>query len=508
MSRPRMSDLIHISEPRLEFGHGQVLEDPRDGLTMFGPLDEASGYGLRAAAIGPRTILDRFTRWAEKVQGPVGLGRGDRARPPFPGFQATFHVPWTVDRMHQLAIDPDALSQAIRIPDPHQRVYAAAGIYADPILEFLRTEDSPVDLWFIVEPDDVYRFCRPKSRVPTGEQSKGVPSMARSLARRVAAAPSLFVELNRDAIPYQYEPHFHNQLKGRLLGHAAPIQIVRESTIAFREVLKSSGQPLRDLTKMESAIAWNLCTTAYYKTGGRPWKLATIRDGVCYLGMVFKVDDREGQPNHACCAAKLFLDSGDGIVFRGALGPWYSPETREYHIDEPAAHELMTIALEAYRDKRGGLPKEVFIHGKARFNDIEWRGFERAAGQDVKLVGVRIKDDPTLRLYREDENTVLRGLAYVRDERTAYLWSRGFVPRLQTYAGREVPVPLVVDVCKGTANIQVVLADILALTKINYNACIFADGTPVTLRFADAVGEILTAVPLSGPVPLSFKYYI
>lgn len=503
-----MPDLVYLEEPTLQFGHGQALEDPRDGLTLFGPLDKASGYGLRAGVIGPRAALDRFMRWAHQIQGPVGIGREDRARPSFPGFQTTFRVPWDVSRMHCIEIDADTLSHAIRLPEAHQRVYTAAGIYADPIQSYWQTEDAPIDIWFVVEPDDVYRFCRPKSRIPAQQQSLGSIKMSPKLARRFTATPSLFQELNQDAVPYQYEPHFHNQLKGRLLGCPAPIQIIRESTISFRDVLKRSGHPLRDLTKMESAVAWNLTTTAFYKTGGRPWKLATIRDGVCYLGMVFKVDDRRGERNFACCAANLFLDSGDGIVFRGALGPWYSPETREYHLDEPAARDLVTLALRHYREKRGALPKEIFIHGRARFDDVEWRGFQSAVGRDVNLVGVRIKRDTTLRLYRADCNTVLRGLAYVRDERTAYLWTRGFVPRLQTYPGLEVPVPLIVDICRGTADMKVVLADILALTKLNYNSCTFGDATPVTLRFADAVGEILTAVPLTGTAPLPFKYYI
>jgi hypothetical protein len=43
-----------------------------------------------------------------------------------------------------------------------------------------------------------------------------------------------------------------------------------------------------------------------------------------------------------------------------------------------------------------------------------------------------------------------------------------------------------------------VLRDIMALTKLNYNACKFGGGSPVTLRFADAVGEILTAGPDQG----------
>lgn len=30
--------LIHIPEPKLTFGYNQKLSDPRDGITLFGPL--------------------------------------------------------------------------------------------------------------------------------------------------------------------------------------------------------------------------------------------------------------------------------------------------------------------------------------------------------------------------------------------------------------------------------------------------------------------------------------
>ncbi len=53
-----------------------------------------------------------------------------------------------------------------------------------------------------------------------------------------------------------------------------------------------------------------------------------------------------------------------------------------------------------------------------------------------------------------------------------------------------------------------VLSDVLRRTKLNFNACIYADGLPVTLRFADAVGEILTASPLESIPPLPFRHYI
>lgn len=503
-----MYKLLRIPEPSLEFGHGQTLEDPRDGLTLFGPLDAAPQYGVRAGVIGTASGISRFERWAQQIQKPVGLSQDEKARPPFPGFEATFHTSWNVDRISKIQVDSDELRNALRIGEAHQRVHKVVSLYAEPILEFRRAEEEPVDLWFVIIPEEVYKLCRPKSHVRKNESVKVEGEMSPRFARRVAASPSLFDELNQDAIPYQYEPDFRHQLKGRLLGSRVATQVIREPKIAFREFRNKSGHLAQDLSRMESAIAWNLTTSAFYKTGGRPWKLAAIREGVCYLGLVFKLDDRGQRRNWACCAAKMFLDSGDGIVFRGALGPWYSTETKEFHLSEQAAMNLMKTALAEYKVKRGSLPQEVFIHGKVRFGSDEWRGFQVAAGREVKLVGVRIREDATLRLFKADRNTVLRGLAFVRDQRTAYLWTRGFVPRIQTYAGREVPVPLMVDICRGEADMEVVLHDIMALTKLNYNTCIFADGIPVTLRFADAVGEILTAGPLEGVPPLPFKYYI
>jgi hypothetical protein len=292
------------------------------------------------------------------------------------------------------------------------------------------------------------------------------------------------------------------------LEHKTPTQIIRESTIAHREFLDRFGNPTRKLGNSQSEIAWNLSTATFYKAGGRPWKLGAIRRGVCYIGLAFKVDEKSPDPRSACCAAQMFLDSGDGVVFKGAVGPWYNPKRGEFHLSREAAREVVAMAIESYVARVGQPPAELFLHGKVRFNDQEWRGFIEGTGSKTRLVGVRIREDSDLKLYRGGEYPVLRGLAHVRDERTAYLWTKGFVPRLQTYPGREVPWPLLIDVCRGEADITVVLGDIMALTKLNYNSCSFADGLPVTLRFADAVGEILTAGPLGTIPPLAFKHYI
>ena len=66
-----------------------------------------------------------------------------------------------------------------------------------------------------------------------------------------------------------------------------------------------------------------------------------------------------------------------------------------------------------------------------------------------------------------------------------------------------------VEVNRGDADLKTVMTDVLALTKLNYNACDYASGLPVTLKFADRVGEILTASPrgMQAP-PLPFRFYI
>jgi hypothetical protein len=58
------------------------------------------------------------------------------------------------------------------------------------------------------------------------------------------------------------------------------------------------------------------------------------------------------------------------------------------------------------------------------------------------------------------------------------LWTVGYVPKTESALSLEVPNPLFIDINKGQANIEQELNDILALTQLNFNACIYADGEP------------------------------
>jgi hypothetical protein len=152
-------------------------------------------------------------------------------------------------------------------------------------------------------------------------------------AKSILKHGSMFVEEMEAAAIYEYELNFHNQLKARLLDTGEVIQVVRETTLTpedFEEGVRRSLQH-------PASVAWNLSTTSFYKSGGRPWWIAEIRDGVCYVGLVFKRIDSAKDTNNACCGAQMFLSTGEGVVFKGAVGPWYSETDDSNHLSKDKA---------------------------------------------------------------------------------------------------------------------------------------------------------------------------
>ena len=116
-----------------------------------------------------------------------------------------------------------------------------------------------------------------------------------------------------------------------------------------------------------------------------------------------------------------------------------------------------------------------------------------------------------MKLFRDGDYPCIRGTAVVLGERDAFLWTSGYTPRLDTYMGPETPNPISVTILRSTGDIPsiaVVLSDILKLTKINYNSAAFADSLPVTVRFADKVGDVLVMGSAQDAERQPFKFYI
>ena len=507
MNSNKVPSVVVLDEPPLEFGYGQRVASPHDGLSLFGPFEQ-NGPGHPQSpsyiVLGASEGIRLFENWSQAMSLPTAEPVREKKNthllwPPFPGYEAALASKWSDRPAKAFAIDREALLTASRKKDPHERCFAVVDLYLEA-LERRKKLDTVVSVAVCVVPEEVHTNCRTQSRVAS-PSDEGITAHEKDSRRR--GQGDLFTEFNRDQ--YFMSPDFRRQLKARSMAHKIPIQIIRESTLRL-----SSEAPFgeRRLTPLSDRM-WNLSTALYYKCGGKPWRLATARDGVCYIGLAFRRSEED--TTTACCAAQMFLDSGDGVVFLGEFGPWYSPKDHQFHLTRTAARNLLKGVLQTYQDLEGKPLREVFLHSRSTITAEEFAGYTEACPPGVKLVGIRVrKDRDGPRLFRDGSMPVLRGTLVRLGERTGYLFGAGFKPRIGTYDGWEIPLPLRIDIEHGEAVIDQVAADILGLTKLNYNACRLGESEPVTVGFSDAVGEILISnprIPADTRQP-SFRFYI
>lgn len=553
--------VARLQEPKVAVGFGQTTDYPKEGLLLFGPAEfSRNPKHVRAGVIGTPEGVELFRSWSEQFNRFQADPQGGKNSISFPGFEAVFGARWEVRPAHAIALSRTDLLNAILLHDRHLAIFKSTGMYVEQIVKSVQQDDIDVDIWFVVIPDEIYQYGRPASRVPRSIAIATPNAMGRRAASKfLGAFPSLFPEDNNEALIYQHHLDFHHQLKARLLGLRAVTQVLRESSLATvmttaethsRKLVLSGetegptadddeaavealdtdlyprgaeSQPMSEADDLgryaptyrqmqdRASFAWNLSTTTFFKAGGRPWHVADARPGVCYIGLIFRKDPND-RSRQSCCGAQMFLQGSEGLVFKGAMGPWYSPDTGQFHISRTEAKRLVGTVLKSYSDEHPTPPRELFIHGRTRLNDEEWQGFSDAVDQTrTRLTSVRITRTNEFKLYSGGDHAVRRGTAMRLSNRVGLLWTSGYVDRLGTYPGRETPNPLRIEIVRDTerqASIDTVMKDIFMLTKMNFNSCIYGDGVPVTMRFADAIGDVLMAAKDKSVPPLPFRYYI
>jgi len=513
---------FYFDEPLLSFGGGQTAEDPRDGLALFGPSERRARVADHVVIGTPRGV-DLWHQWARALNGPAACVEVARQRPwpPYPGFDVAFGSPWP-DPVKSYSIDSDALDIAARKSDRYERAYSVANLFLQPVAQISRLDSKP-GLVICIVPDTVHDNCKPQSTVDAEERSDEQKSaeqksfLKSALKDRATGQTRMFDDEQSDLgaqnlEQYGLSPDFRRQLKARMMPSELPVQIIRESTLDITEKVRNGEKGTNPL----SDRLWNFGTAVYYKLGAKPWKTPWARDGVCYVGLAYRKADKR---RTACCAAQMFLDSGDGIVFVGEFGPWYSEETKEFHLPGKDAEKLLRGTLDTYRKQDGRPLREVFLHARSGINPEEYEAFRRACPDDVNLVAIRVRQDRSgPRLFRYDDHPnvarrgmhpVLRGIFWQRTKRHGFLFTTGFKPRIGTYDGWEIPVPLSITVQHGDADLVQVAKDIYGLTKLNYNACRLGESQPITVKYSDRLGEVLLANPELPPSAWrhNFKYY-
>jgi hypothetical protein len=516
MEFPKLEPKIeYIDEPNLEFGHKQLSDNPKDGLFLYGPYNNSRLSEISVGVIGSQKGVEYFKEWVTTLDACISLpppGKRDKQNrlhlASFPGIKEAFNISIDLSRVVSKFINVESIERFTKTENQHEAVSKVVDLFIKEIEHHHNNEEKRIDVWVFVLPEIIFERCKPLSKRSGLELTKGDFTKKQKIKTDLPLFQDVIDQTDENI--FDDVPDFHRQVKARLLKLGYPSQLIRETTIAPQQFLNAVGKPKRRLQD-PSSVAWNLTTGLYYKTQAEPpWKLASVRPGVCYIGLVFKMIPND-KLQHACCAAQMFLNEGDAVVFRGANGPWKTGEY-DFHLKAREAKELVSKVLNTFIEKNGIPPKEFFIHGGTNFNDEEWNAFAESAPEGTNLVGVRIKTtNGDSKLFRNGDYPVLRGTALIIDESNAYLWTTGFAPRIDTYIGPETPNPLMITILKHTGekpDIRNVLSDILGLTKINYNACNYNDGLPVTIRFANKVGEVLVMGSARNAEKQPLKFYI
>ena len=364
----KSSEIRYIEEPNLGFGHGQTCDHPKDGLYLYGPHSAPDRLvTINVGVIGTENGLSYFDTKLTEIEGFVAVpppGPRDKEYrvqlSHFPGVSEAFGIRIDRGTLVRRKIDEKQIDEATRNLNHHEAVRKAVDLYVSEIECHEDNEELNIDVWILVLPELIFDRCRSKSK------RTGLPLIKGDFGKRQnkpADLPLLgsVVDLSGEEV-FEDIPDFHRQVKARLLKVGKTSQIIRETTLAPEQFLNKAGYPARGLQD-RATLAWNLSTGIYYKTHPEPpWKLISARVGVCYMGLVFKLLPNHPQ-HHVCCAAQMFLNEGDGLVFRGANGP-YQTRKNEFHLTADAAKDLLNKVISTFRHKHGTPPKELFIHGR------------------------------------------------------------------------------------------------------------------------------------------------
>lgn len=488
-----------LEEPELEFGNGGRDVDIRRGLEVFGPLDAPidGARRIRVGIVGTNETVDRLRRWLERCSGGIEAkqSRQPNLFPMFPGFGAA--SPFRVEL--EIADSLCKILSPREVRELTERSHYAALIGAVELLaKEIRslTEDHRPDVVLVAVPQELVGLDESEDAAQETD---------------VLEAPDLTLSApaqERDEVAYGSDLDLHHMLKAEVMKFGQPIQVLLPDTYNPQAKTRA-GKGGKGRLQDEATRAWNVLTALYYKANHRPWRIprnpADLK--TCFVGVNFyRSLDRT---NLMTSMAQVYDERGEGVIVRGKPVE-LAKDDRIPHLSEQDASDLVSHALQEYRNHHKHFPARLVMHKSSKYNEAEMRGFNSAIdSQQLDAADFLVVGAARTRLFRDGIYPPLRGTLLSLDRRHHVLYTRGSVPYYATYPGMYVPRALKFQIASGDTSSRRLAEEILALTKLNWNNTQFDGGEPITMRVARQVGKVLKYVPTQGGVVLPrYSFYM
>lgn len=493
-----------IPEPLLTFGGKHHHVDQKTGLSLYGPYHLVGQSGptlsnVKIGIVGPASMIADAEAWLQSSRGMLtNDGSQPFLYPHFPGMNRTgpFQCELVLGEPWRESIKDSAFRSATTKPEFEARVKSVVQLYIKSI-EILAGREPRPDIVLCCIPQEVIDTCTVQNKRPSLSKLKRA-----SLRRRDRNQIGLF-----EGAGTENEEWGHQNLRRGLKAEA--MQLGMPTQLVWPRTLKLTSEGGANRTQDIATRAWNFFTALYHKAGGAPWRLADLEPGVCFVGVSFFKELLGESPRMRTSMAQAFTAAGDGYVLRGHTFEWDEKERgRSPHLDKGLAATLLREVIDLYRKQnRDSLPTRIVVHKSSRFWDEEIAGFEEACElvprHDFVALGSR-----GLQFYRTGDYPPLRGTYVKFSDEELLLYTSGYVPFLRTYAGARVPQPLEVLEHFGDSPWDIVLREVLALTKMNWNTADFSGSDPITMAFSRKVGQILAELPPGSKVRPEYRFYM
>lgn len=507
----------YIPEPLLVFGDGKTHIDPKVGLTLYGPLRTDSGVptptSISVGIIGTGETLGQTKIFLQSLMKKVPSSNDNPFHhPPFPGFKDAFDCFLTLSDDFNETIPTFDVKRAVEQPIFEKRVESAVKLFLDKIENISERVPKP-NVVVCALPQDVVDSCVVK-RTSTGVVKVKRPPKRGDLAETLKHHLTPDAEGKKQVFLDNFEAealkiiekdievtNFWRALKAGGMAFGMPTQIVWPSTTQPKKI--NGKQNRQDL----ATIAWNFSVALHYKGSGFPWTMTRMKIGTCYVGITFFKDLTDDENRMRTSMAQVFTYTGEGLVIRGDRFEWDKHQDRSPHLNEKGAEELLKKAIELYTNRIGQPPLRVVVHKSSKYWEDEKRGFESAL-KEIKLHDLVAIGERDIRFFRYGQFPPLRGTVIQLGKTNYLLYTRGFTPYLRTYPGAHVPLPLDILEHYGDSSPDVVLTEILALSKMNWNSADFSLAKPITLLFSKKVGEVMASLPESVNPRHEYLYYM
>ncbi|GAP98053.1 argonaute/piwi family protein [Leptolyngbya sp. NIES-2104] len=489
-------ELWDLPSPKLEFGDNAQFTDPKIGLRESGPYSLRFGAAhrsqVRVGLVGPLEMLEKADNWFSHCQHFISSGKSNQTTyPDFPGFQKTFRATLDLAPQWRLAIDNHELEQALQLK-PIDRFQKVLELYVHGIERIANLDVRP-DVVVCCLPDAVVRDCwSVTNHNLTPHELKKIWQQQRQPTVQLSLFEISDVEEKAEDLLTR---SFRRALKAEVMKHRMPIQIATTNLLV-------DGKANQDA----ATRAWNSCLGIFYKSGGIPWRLALDGPETCFVGISFHHLKTNKRHLVYSSLAQAFSTEGDGFALRGDFVPWDEDQGRTPHLSEEQAAYLVNQVLDEYRERTGHLPARVVLHKTSHYDAAENFGFEHAL-QQIPIVEFVNLLPTKFRLVRQGSYPPKRGTLCRINGAVTYLFTTGYITEWETYPGAHIPVPIQV-ITNHSSEIYRTAADILGLSRMNWNTARDTSGYPVTLRFSREVGGIMAEVGAEAKPNPSYRYYM